>query len=132
MKKYFIYIQLLLFSISQGQHIEVFVFDAKSLIPLKDSNILLINDKNEFGGHANDKGKYFFNDVDMGNYELLVSFIGYETFAMNVLIDAKTNFDFQCPLIIKPILIPELEIISDINKSYQKLTGSANIIKKKH
>ena len=130
MKKYFFYIQILLLTISQGQNIEVFVLDSKSLVPLKNANILLINDKNEFGGSTNDEGKYFFSDINMGNYELSVSFIGYETFTKNILINSKTNFNLQCPLIVKPILIPELEIISDVNQSYQKLAGSASIIKK--
>ena len=74
MQKYFFFIQILLLTISQGQNIEIFVFDSKSLIPLKNANILLINSNEEFGGYTNDEGKYFFTNIRTGDYELLVSF----------------------------------------------------------
>ena len=64
----------------------------------------------------------------MGSYKVNISYIGYKDYGTNFDIDNNENYVIECPLEIESILIPQLEIISDANKSYQKLSGSASII----
>ena len=119
----------ILASFTFTQTISVLVIESDELSPLIGANVVLTNATDiEMGGSTNNMGMYVFSGIKMGTYNIDISYIGYQNYETSIDIYENKNYDIQCPLEIKSILIPQLEIISNANKSYQELSGSASII----
>ena len=65
-----------LFSLSFSSDLTVSVFNKDDLLPLRDANIIIKNDKGfNRGGAANDNGIFKAENLDLGFYEIEIRFI---------------------------------------------------------
>ena len=118
-----------LFSLSFSSDLTVSVFNKDDLLPLRDANIIIKNDKGfNRGGAANDNGIFKAENLDLGFYEIEIRFIGYKNYTDKIEISSSLNQSIKCLLEIESILIPELEIISNLSSPYEKLPGSAYVV----
>ena len=118
-----------LFSLSFSSDLTVSVFNKDDLLPLRDANIIIKNDKGfNLGGATNDNGIFKAENLDLGFYEIEIRFIGYRNYTDKIEISSSLNQSIKCLLEIESILIPELEIISNLSSPYEKLPGSAYVV----
>ena len=118
-----------LFSLSFSSDLTVSVFNKDYLLPLSDANIIIKNDKGfNRGGATNDNGIFKAKNLDLGFYEIEIRFIGYKNYKDKIEISSSLNQSIKCLLEIESILIPELEIISNLSSPYEKLPGSAYVV----
>ena len=121
---------ILLISFAFSQSLIINVIDGNTKIPLKDSNVILMDqDRNNWGNSSDENGDCYFNNLVNGKYTVLISYIGYEDYKTDVdinnsLIDAKIS----CELNISSILVPELNIISERGSRYRTLPGAGSIL----
>ena len=121
---------ILLISFTFSQSLIINVIDGNTKIPLKDSNVILMDqDGNNWGNSSDENGDCYFNNLENGKYTVLISYIGYEDYKTDIdinnsLIDAKIS----CELSISSILVPELNIISERGSRYKTLPGAASIL----
>ena len=112
-----------------AQNIEVFVYDDETMVQLMDANLMLKNDDGvKIGASTNNKGWHYFSDIKLDKYSLKSTFIGYEDYMTEIEIFLDSTYIINCPMKTKSIVIPTLEIISDINHPYQQLSGSASVV----
>ena len=133
MKKFKEIIYLLcLLNLTFSQNISITVFDYDTKKVLKDANILLISDnKLELGGSTNNNGEIIFNNVKLDSYQINVSYIGYQNYKEIFVINENKNYNFKYGIKKQSIMMPPLEIISNLNDSYEELPGSAAIMSMK-
>ena len=126
--KYFFIIN----SLSYSQTLNINVFDQISSIPLEGSNVIVSNEKGlEIGASTNKFGNCSFENLEKGKYVVSVGFIGYDEFSKEVIINDLKDYVLNCSLLIKSIIIPELNIISEKNTPYKKLAGAGTVINQK-
>ena len=70
-------------------HISGRVVDLASKKPVADASVLLTNAS--AGAKANDDGTFTISNVRGGQYELIVSIIGYETYRQTVMVNKDVN-----------------------------------------
>ena len=71
-------------------------------------------------GNSSDKrGKSYFNNIQLGSYELTVQFIGYKKNTLIINIEENRLYKFDILLITESLIGPELNIIGGANKSYK-------------
>ncbi len=117
------------FSLSFTNDLEISVFDKGDLVPLKDANVIIKNDKGYNGGGVTDgSGNYTIENLNIGSYDIEIRFIGYKNHLEKVEIGQDLRTSLKCLLEIRSILIPELEIISNLSSPYEKLPGSAYVV----
>ena len=105
------------------------IYNQKDSTLLSNTQVELRNKFNSLGTIASKNGKFLFLDIEPGEYNLVVSYIGYETYKKLVRIKEKDlTIDFL--LKVEPILMASLEIISDSQNPYKKLPGAATVINK--
>ena len=67
------------FSLSFTNDLEISVFDKGDLVPLKDANVIIKNDKGYNGGGVTDgSGNYTIENLNIGSYDIEIRFIGYK------------------------------------------------------
>ena len=104
----------------------------KDLYPLEGANITLEKENGEMIGTSSDKeGKFIFKSINSGNYQLSISFIGYQTFTENLNLESKQNYSLDVILSIESVLMTKLEITSTIDADFQKIPGAASVINEK-
>ena len=105
------------------------VYNKESNSPLQGANVLFKNsDGKEFGASCDSNGRYEINNVSGGNYKLTVSFIGYDDYRDDILIEVEKDYTINAALSIRPILMAKLEIISKTETPYEELAGAATVI----
>ncbi len=120
---------ILLITISFSQSLKINVIDQLNSLPLEGSNVILSNGSGfELGTSTDKNGNCTFNKLKKGTYNLTIGFIGYEDFKTEVIINDIKDYVVNCSLIIKSILIPELNIISNVNAPYKKLPGAGTVM----
>lgn len=77
------------------------IFDSETLDPLPFATVFLSN--TTFGAVTDKEGKFSIGTVPPGEYEMIVSFMGYQTFQQ--LIEVKPGTPLQLELRVKPILV---------------------------
>lgn len=98
-------------------------------IPLQGANVEIIGDNNQQYGATTDKiGGFNIENIQDGNYKISVSFIGFEDYREDVLIESGNSYKVDAVLMIQPIVMSRLEIISDASAPYQELPGAATVI----
>jgi len=124
-----IYIVFITFSICFPQNVLIHIFDKDDLRELSGANVILIDSDNEKIGFSTDKaGKIFIEEIKADKYRLSISYIGYKDYNSVIQIEYGETYSFEISMEIESIIMPELEIISDLNHPYQKLPGSGSII----
>ena len=98
-------------------------------IPLQGANVLFINETGgEFGASTDENGGYAISSVPSGDYTVTISFIGYDDYRKSILIESGKKYQIDAILSIEPILMANLEIISEIDAPYQDLPGAATVM----
>ena len=97
-------------------------------IPLQGANVTFVNAYNEYGSTTDEMGVYAISNISPGKYSITVSFIGFEDYKENILIEAGKLYNIDAELVIQPIVMSRLEIISDSSVPYKKLPGSATVL----
>ena len=97
--------------------------------PLQGANIMLRGDNDQqYGATTDDGGRFSIAEVEDGSYKLSISFIGFEDYKENVIIEGGKTYNIDARLFVQPIAMTRLEIISDATAPYQKLTGAATVM----
>lgn len=77
------------------------IFDSETLDPLPFATVFLSN--TTFGAVTDKEGKFSIGTVPDGEYEIIVSFMGYQT--LQQLIEVKSGIPLQLELRVNPILV---------------------------
>ncbi len=121
MKKILFFIALFTygFGYSQG-HLHGTVVDADSANPLAFAYVTLYKGEElEIGTSTNEKGNYWFENVEGGTYRLEISYLGYTTQVKNFqLPDAVSQVDYF--RLQKGIFLKEVEIYSSETPKQQR------------
>ena len=81
-------------------------------LPLAEANIVLTDTKGvTFGTTTDENGNFNLNDIPAGNYKIMVSFIGFEDYTKQILIEDGKTYTINAALSIQPITMAKLEII---------------------
>ncbi len=105
------------------------VFKNEKNTPLEGANILLrSNSGEEYGASSDKNGNFNIDEIIVGNYTLIVSFIGYEDYRENIRIADGKIYKINVVLSIEPILMAKLEIISEVDAPYEVLPGAATVV----
>ena len=104
------------------------VLSSVDAIPLQGANVIFVNEDDEYGATTDESGSYSISDIAPGNYDVTISFIGFDDFKEDILIEAGKKYNIDAELIIQPIVMAKLEIISDANIPYKSLPGAATVV----
>jgi len=109
--------------------IQGYVFKSDSRIPLSGANVILKSkDGSDYGSSSDKDGFFFIKTISPGDYEIFITFIGYEDYSETVNIEMNNTYNLEVFLSIEPIVMTKLNIISDSKSSYENLPGAATII----
>ena len=124
-----IYLVFIILSICFSQNVLIHIFDKDDLRNLNNANVILSKNNDEkLGFSTNKDGKIFIKEIKADEYKISISYIGYKDYDSVIQIESSKIYSFEIPMEVESIIMPELEIISDLNQPYQKLSGSASII----
>ena len=128
MKKNLKILYLIFFiTVALSNKVSINVIDSTLYSPLYNANVSIVDSSGaEYGGSTDFDGSYMINDLSYGTYNLLITFIGYKKFKTEILFDGN-ELTVVCPMTIAPILVPELNIISDAN-TYRSLAGAGTVM----
>lgn len=106
----FFLINISLFSQSRyAGKITGIIRDAQTEAPLAYTNVFLAN--TTIGDAADDKGAYILDNIPPGNYQLVVSRIGYQMPVQNVIVRAGRPIDLNINLQVKRIEGEEISVV---------------------
>ena len=98
-------------------------------LPLAEANIVLTDISGvTFGTTTDENGNFNLNDIPAGNYKIMVSFIGFEDFTQQILIEDGKTYTINAALSIQPITMAKLEIISDSDSKFKDLPGASTVL----
>ena len=98
-------------------------------IPLNGANVLISNQDGFSEGTATDQeGLFFFDNIAPGSYTVSISFIGFQNYKSDLIIEKNRTYTINAVLEIKPIVMAKLEIISDANAPYENFPGAATVL----
>ena len=100
-----------------------------SNIPLNGANVVISNQDGFNKGTATDQeGAFFFENIAPGSYTVSISFIGFQTYYSDVVIEENRTYKINAVLEIQPIVMAKLEIISDASTPYDNFPGAATVL----
>ena len=100
-----------------------------SNIPLNGANVVISNQDGFNKGTATDQeGAFFFENIAPGSYTVSISFIGFQTYYSDVVIEENRTYKINAVLEIQPIVMAKLEIISDASAPYDNFPGAATVL----
>ena len=105
------------------------VVDNFNNLPLENANIVLVGNGSEFGSSSNANGNFEIISVPYGNYDLVVTFIGFKQYKKNLEIN-QPALDFKIILKMQPIEMSELEILSDSEIEKESFPGASSVMDK--
>ena len=98
-------------------------------IPLVGANVVISNQDGFNKGTATDQdGSFFFENIDPGNYTVSISFIGFQNYRSDLVIEKNRTYTINAVLEIQPIVMAKLEIMSDVNSTYENFPGAATVL----
>ena len=98
-------------------------------IPLNGANVVISNKSGFTKGTATDQdGSFFFANIPSGSYTVSISFIGFQNYESDLIIEENRSYTINAVLEIQPILMAKLEIISDANATYKDFPGTATVL----
>ena len=109
--------------------IEGSVVSQKNNIPLVGANVVISNQDGFNKGTATSQdGTFFFENIPTGSYTVSISFIGFQNYKSNIIIEENRTYTINAVLEIQPIVMAKLEIISDANAPYKDFPGAATVL----
>ena len=109
--------------------IEGSVVSQKNNIPLVGANVVISNQDGFNKGTATSQdGTFFFENIPTGSYTVSISFIGFQNYKSNIIIEQNRTYTINAVLEIQPIVMAKLEIISDANAPYKDFPGAATVL----
>ena len=109
--------------------IEGNVVSQKNNIPLIGANVVISNQDGFNKGTATiQDGTFFFENIPTGSYTVSISFIGFQNYKSNIIIEQNRTYTINAVLEIQPIVMAKLEIISDANAPYKDFPGAATVL----
>ena len=109
--------------------IEGSVVSQKNNIPLVGANVVISNQDGFNKGTATiQDGTFFFENIPTGSYTVSISFIGFQNYKSNIIIEENRTYTINAVLEIQPIVMAKLEIISDANAPYKDFPGAATVL----
>ena len=123
----------LLFSLIVANEVETAikgsVVSQKNNIPLIGANVVISNQDGFNKGTATSQdGTFFFEKIPTGSYTVSISFIGFQNYKSNIIIEENRTYTINAVLEIQPIVMAKLEIISDANAPYKDFPGAATVL----
>jgi len=104
------------------------VLSSSEEMPLQGANVTFKNGDKEYGATTDVMGVYSISNLAPGNYTITISFIGFEDYKEDILIEDGKVYTIDAELIIQPIVMAKLEIISDASVPYKNLPGAATVL----
>jgi len=109
--------------------IEGSVVSQKNNIPLVGANVVISNQDGFNKGTATiQDGTFFFENIPTGSYTVSISFIGFQNYKSNIIVEENRTYTINAVLEIQPIVMAKLEIISDANAPYKDFPGAATVL----
>ena len=97
--------------------------------PLEGANVVFVSGGGEeFGASTDVSGKFNLNNLPSGKYNVTISFIGFQDYKENIILDDNKTYTINASLNIQPIIMAKLEIISDSNLPYDELPGASTVL----
>tara|TARA_B100001750_G_scaffold127869_1_gene101495 strand:+ start:115 stop:2583 length:2469 start_codon:yes stop_codon:yes gene_type:complete len=97
--------------------------------PLEGANVVFVSEGGEeFGASTDVSGKFNLNNLPSGKYNVTISFIGFQDYKENIILDDNKTYTINASLNIQPIIMAKLEIISDSNLPYDELPGTSTVL----
>lgn len=115
---------------SQSGKIRGFVNDAETDLTIPFANVVL--EGTSIGGVASDKGYFVLNDVPAGDYNIIVSFIGYTEHTEKITVRDGRIVNLKIYLKMSSELLDDVEVNADRQERETKvLTGVVTLSSKK-
>ena len=105
------------------------VYRNEKNIPLQGANVVFRSESGQqYGASTDINGMFNISDISPGNYDIKISFIGFEDYSKNIIIETGKVYKVDAILSIEPILMAKLEIISEVETPYDKMPGAATVM----
>ena len=105
------------------------VYRNEKNIPLQGANVVFRGKSgNQYGASTDINGMFNISEISPGNYDIKISFIGFEDYSKNIIIETGKVYKVDAILSIEPILMAKLEIISEVETPYDKMPGAATVM----
>ena len=131
--KLFKYSVVLFFTFLNGDDHETMVsgtvYRNEKNIPLQGANVVFRSESGQqYGASTDINGMFNISEISPGNYDIKISFIGFEDYSKNIIIETGKVYKVDAILSIEPILMAKLEIISEVETPYDKMPGAATVM----
>ena len=131
--KLFKYSIVLFFTFLNGDDHETVVsgtvYRNEKNIPLQGANVVFRSESGQqYGASTDINGMFNISEISPGNYDIKISFIGFEDYSKNIIIETGKVYKVDAILSIEPILMAKLEIISEVETPYDKMPGAATVM----
>ena len=94
--------------------------------PLEGANVVFVSEAGEvFGASTDVSGKFNLDNIPSGKYNITISFIGFQDYKDNIILDDEKTYTINATLNIQPIVMAKLEIISNSSLPYDELPGAS-------
>ena len=98
-------------------------------VPLSGANVVLFsNDGLKLGTSTDETGMFYFENTPPGKYTITISFIGFQNYRSDLIIEENRTYKINAILEIQPIVMAQLEIISDANVPFERIPGAATVL----
>ncbi len=102
-----------------------YITDAETGEPLIGANVLLVG--TSYGSATDINGRYYLTNVPASNYNVQVSYIGYNHFVFNLLVKEKNVANVNIPLLQEGITVSEI-VVTDTKPLLNKSTTNSSRI----
>lgn len=97
--------------------------------PLSGANVMLFStDGLKLGTSTDETGMFYFENTPPGKYTINISFIGFQNYRSDLIIEENRTYKINAILEIQPIVMAQLEIISDANVPFERIPGAATVL----
>jgi len=97
--------------------------------PLSGANVMLFStDGLKLGTSTDETGMFYFENTPPGKYTITISFIGFQNYRSDLIIEENRTYKINAILEIQPIVMAQLEIISDANVPFERIPGAATVL----
>ena len=105
------------------------VYRNEKNIPLQGANVVFRSESGQqYGASTDINGMFNISEISPGNYDIKISFIGFEDYSKNIIIETGKVYKVDAILSIEPILMAKLEIISEVETPYDIMPGAATVM----
>ena len=102
-----------------------YITDVETGEPLIGANVLLVG--TSYGSATDINGRYYLTNVPASNYNVKVSYIGYNNFAFNLIVKEKNVANVNIPLLQEGISVSEI-VVTDTKPPLNKSTTNSSRI----